>query len=166
MDKVKKAGIIGGAIAGGLIGGTLSIAGHLAKNKFVDELGESIVDSTILTGSIAGQLASGTTDIIAGGIKKSQEHIERGKADLKSGGGRIVGNYVNNFKQIAGNSGEIIKGAKDGDFKRVLKGTKTLVKIAAIGAITVGAIKVKTDDSEDGGGLEEPTGSEDIGGTL
>lgn len=160
MDKVKKVGIIGGAIAGGLIGGALSIAGHLAKNKFVDELGESIVDSTILTGSIAGQLASGTTDIIAGGIKKSPDHIARGKADLKSGGGKIIGNYVNNFKQIAGNSGEILKGAKDRDFRRALKGVKTLAKIVAVGAITVGAIKVKADDSEDMGG------SEDVGGTV
>ena len=59
MDIIKKTAIIGGAVVGGLIGGAVSIAGHLAKNKFVDELGGNIVDSAILTGSIAGQIANG-----------------------------------------------------------------------------------------------------------
>lgn len=149
MDFIKKAGIVGGAVVGGIIGGTLSIVGHVTKIKFVDELGESIVDSTILTGSIAGQLASGAADIVAGGVQKEPEHIEQGKKDLRAGGGKIVGNYVNNAKLIINNSGDIVQGVRTRDIKKVLNGAKTLGKIAAIGAITVGAIKIESDKNKD-----------------
>ena len=143
MDVIKKAGIVGGAVIGGVIGGALSIVGHVTKNKVVDELGENIVDSTILTGSIAGQIASGAADVVVGGIQKEPEHIDRGKKDLKAGGGKIVGNYVTNAKLIINNSGDIVGGVKNRDVKRVLNGAKTLGKIVAIGAITVGAIKIE-----------------------
>ncbi|HZK02063.1 MAG TPA: hypothetical protein VFC96_04285 [Anaerovoracaceae bacterium] len=148
MDTLKKAGIIGGAIVGGIVGGALSVAGHVSKNKFIDELGDSVVDSTILTGSIAGQLASGTADIISGKLKKEPLSVHRGKADLRKGGGRVVGNYVNNFKLIVRNSGDIVDGVKKRDIKKVLNGAKTLGKIATIGAITVGAIKIKESDDD------------------
>ncbi len=148
MDFIKKAGIVGGAVVGGIIGGTLSIVGHVTKIKFVDELGESIVDSTILTGSIAGQLASGAADIVAGGVQKEPDHIEQGKKDLRAGGGKIVGNYVNNAKLIINNSGDIVQGVRTRDIKKVLNGAKTLGKVAAIGAITVGAIKIEPDKNK------------------
>ena len=149
MDAIKKAGIIGGAVVGGIIGGTLSIVGHLVKSKFVDELGENIVDSTILTGSIAGQIASGAADVVVGGVQKEAGHVEQGKKDLKAGGGKILGNYVNNAKLIIHNSGDIVKGVKSRDIKKVLNGAKTLGKIAAIGAITVGAIKIEADKANE-----------------
>lgn len=149
MDVIKKAGIIGGAVVGGIIGGTVSIIGHVAKNKFVDELGESIVDSTILTGTIAGQIASGAADMIKGSIQKEPECIDDGKKDLKAGGRKIINNYVTNAKLIVNNSGDIVKGVKDRDIKRVLNGAKTLGKMAAIGAITVGAIKIEPDKGKE-----------------
>ncbi|GAB1476699.1 hypothetical protein MASR2M70_15350 [Bacillota bacterium] len=148
MDIIKKAGIIGGAVVGGIIGGAMSVAGHVTGIKFVNDLGENIIDSTILTGSIAGQLASGTADLVSGGIKKNPDHIKQGKKDLKAGGGRIVGNYVSNAKLIINNSGDIVRGAKNRDIKQVLNGAKTLGKIAAVGAITVGAIKIESDRSK------------------
>jgi hypothetical protein len=148
MDVIKKASIIGGAVIGGIIGGTVSIVGHVTKNKFVDELGENIVDSTILTGSIAGQIASGAADMIVGSIQKEPEHIDVGKEDLKSGGRKIINNYVTNAKLILNNSGDIVKGVKNRDIKRVLNGAKTLGKMAAIGAITVGAIKIDPGNNE------------------
>ncbi len=61
---------------------------------------------------------------------------------MKSAGRRIVGNYVNNARLIINNSGDIVKGAREKDIKKVLNGAKTLGKIVAVGAITVGAIKV------------------------
>ncbi len=145
MDGIKKAGIIGGAVIGGIIGGAVSIAGHLAKNKFVDDLGKSIVDSTILTGSIAGELASGAAEVVVGGVQKEPEHIQRGKKDLKAGGGKILKNYVDNAKLVINNSGDIVSGVKNRDVKKILNGTKTLGKIVAIGVITVGAIKIEPD---------------------
>ncbi|MEG1584034.1 MAG: hypothetical protein RR361_03150, partial [Anaerovorax sp.] len=70
MKVLKKAGIIGGAVIGGAIGGTLSVIGKVSNKKFVDQLGSSIIDSTILTGNIAGTAASGAAEMIVGTVKK------------------------------------------------------------------------------------------------
>lgn len=146
MDKIKKAGIIGGAVVGGLIGGTISIIGHVAHNKFLDELGENIVDSTILTGQIAGQAASGASRVVIGGLKRKPKEINEGKKELINAGDKVVTNIVTNAKIVIDNSGEIIEGVKQKDKRKILNGAKTLGKMAAIGAITVGAVKMEPDD--------------------
>ena len=142
MEKLKKAAILGGAIVGGAIGGSCSLIGKLAKVGFLDELGGAIIDSTILTGSIAGEIASGTIDTAAGALRKNKKQRSRGLSDLKSGGGKVFQNWVDNFYVLKDNGGEILCGIKDRDGRRVLNGAKTLGKVAAIGAITVGAVEV------------------------
>lgn len=77
MKAIKKAGIVAGAVLGGVIGGTLSVIGKVSKKKFVDELGESIIDSSILTGELYGGLANGATEVISGKIKKDQKSERR-----------------------------------------------------------------------------------------
>lgn len=148
MDTIKKAGIIAGAAVGGVIGGTLSVVGKVANNKFIDSLGASIVDSTIYTGSIAGELASGATDVVRGKATKDAEVLESGVEDLKSGGGKVVGNVVNNVKLVAENGGEIIEGVKELDKDKIIHGTKRLAKVAAVGVMTVGAIKIDESDED------------------
>lgn len=149
MNNIKKAGIITGAVVGGVIGGTISFIGKVSKQKFIDELGESVVDSTILTGGIAGEIASGATNVISGKVKKSGRKVEEGKEELKSAGTQVVDNFVNNVKAVVDNSGEIIEGVKKKDKKKILRGAKTLAKVAAVGAITVGTIKIKPEEDEE-----------------
>lgn len=151
MDNIKKAGIVTGAVVGGVIGGTISVIGKVTKKPFIDELGESVIDSTILTGKIAGDIASGTTNVVAGKIKKSPWKVEEGKKDLKTAGTNVVDNFVSNVHTVVDNSGEIMEGVKEKNTAKILKGTKTLAKVIAVGAITVGTIKVKesNEDSEE-----------------
>ena len=145
MDIIKKAGIIGGAAVGGLIGGTISIIGHVSKVRFLDELGGNIIDSTILTGQIAGQALSGAADLVSGTIRHRPRQLDQGKTDLLGAGERILNNYIANARLIIENSGEILLGIKSRDGRKIMNGAKTLGKIVAIGTITVGAIKVKPD---------------------
>lgn len=149
MNNIKKAGIITGAVVGGVIGGTISFIGKVSNQKFIDELGENVVDSTILTGGIAGEIASGATNVISGKIKKSRRKVEEGKDDLKSAGSQVVNNFVDNVKTVVDNSGEIIDGVKEKNSKKIIRGAKTLVKVVAIGAITVGAIKIKPEEKDE-----------------
>ncbi|MGI6727649.1 MAG: hypothetical protein ACOX4P_03680 [Anaerovoracaceae bacterium] len=148
MDNIKKTAIIGGAIIGGVIGGSISVIGHVVHNKFLDDLGGNIVDSTILTGQIAGEIASGATDIVVGKVKHKPRKIKRGRKNLINAGGRVVNNFVTNYKTITNNTGEIIEGIHMKDKGKVLKGVKTLGKMAAIGTITVGAIKLDQENEE------------------
>ena len=149
MNNIKKAGIITGAVVGGVIGGTISVVGRMANQKFIDELGESIVDSTILTGGIAGEFASGATNVISGKIKKSGQKVDEGKDELKSAGAQVGQNIVTNVQTVVDNSGEILEGVKEKDRRKIIRGAKTLAKVAAVGAITVGTIKIKPEEKED-----------------
>lgn len=148
MNNIKKAGIITGAVVGGAIGGTISFIGKMTNQKFIDELGESVVDSTILTGGIAGEVASGATNMISGKIQSSSRKVEEGKEDLKSAGTQVVQNFVNNVQTVVDNSGEILEGVKEKDKRKIIRGAKTLAKVVAVGAITVGTIKIKPEDPD------------------
>jgi len=156
MNQIKKAGIIAGAVVGGAIGGTISLIGKMTNQKFLDELGESVVDSTILTGGIAGDIASGATNVISGKIQNSRRKVEEGKGELKSAGTQVVQNFVNNVQTVVDNSGEILEGVKEKDRKKIVRGAKTLVKVAAVGAITVGTIRIKPEAQE----IEKPAKEE------
>ena len=146
MDKIKKTGILTGAVVGGLIGGTLSVIGKVAKIKIIDDIGESVVDSTILTGTIAGNLASGTTDLLTGKIQHDETLMKEGVTDIKDTGHKVVSNFVGNFKLVAKSGGEILGGVKQKNLHQVTGGVKSLVKVVSVGLLTVGAIKIKEDD--------------------
>ena len=148
MDKLKKSGIVAGAIIGGVIGGTLSVIGKVSKIKIIDDIGESVIDSTILTGSMAGNLASGTADAISGKVRHDEVQRREGIKDIKDTGGQVVDNFVENLKLMAGSGEEIITGVKNKNPKTVKRGVKSLAKIISVGALTVGAIKVKDDNNE------------------
>jgi len=149
MDIIKKAGIITGAVVGGTIGGVVSVIGHVAGSKTVDDVGASIAQSAILTGSIAGGAVSGAADMIAGKLSKDEDVTAEGWQDIKDSGKRVVGNFVENTKYVIKSGGEVGKGLRARDKRRVVRGTKKLVKIVAVGWITVGAVKML--DSEDQG---------------
>ncbi len=143
---IKKAGIIAGAAIGGTIGGALSVIGKVSNKKIIENIGESIIDSTILTGGIAGDLVSGTKDMVAGKVNKNQVQIQIGKEDLLSGGGKVVNNFKDNFHLVTENGVEIAQGIKEGNPRKIKNGVKTLGKVVAVGMITVGAIKISEEE--------------------
>ena len=126
MDMIKKTGIIAGAVAGGLVGGSISLIGKLSNVKIIDDIGSSITSSMVLTGELAGGIASGAVDAVSGGATKNPAKTKAGLDDLKQGGKQIVNNVVTNVNYIVENR----------------KDPKQLAKIIAVGAITVGAIKM------------------------
>lgn len=149
MDAIKKTGIIAGAVVGGVVGGGISLVGKMANAKFVDDVGSSITSSAILTGELTGKIASGTVDAVSGKIINDRSRTGKGLDDLRGSGRQVVNNFLMNVGRIVDNGSEIAVGIKDRDGGKVAAGTKKLAKFAAVGAITVGAIKM-TDDEERG----------------
>lgn len=170
MGKIKQAGVCAGIAVGSVIGGTVSMIGKMTDKRVIDELGENIMDSTILTGEIVGEAASGATNLVAGKIKKQPSKVKKGKKELGSAGGRVVENAVTNVKNVADQSGEILEGIKMKDKKRVAKGLRTLGKMAVVGMLTVGAIKVDEIAEEPSGDpqkdKEEAAGEAAAAGTI
>ena len=52
----------GQAIAGGALGGLVRAGGQILRAPMIEELGNAVLDSAVLTGTIAGQLVSGAAD--------------------------------------------------------------------------------------------------------
>jgi hypothetical protein len=148
MGAIKKIGIAAGALVGGVVGGSISFVGKLAGVKFIDEVGESIVDSAICTGGIAGKLADGAVCAGAGKLTGDEAKRRAGVRDLKDGGRQVAQNVVENVKTVAESGGELVNGIRKRDGKRVLRGAKTLAKVVVVGAVTVGAIRVKKSDDD------------------
>jgi len=142
MDVIKKAGIMTGAVIGGTIGGTVSVVGKVSKINVIDEVGTSIIQSSIFTGSIAGEAVSGAADMLAGKISGNNEILEEGWQDLKGSGKQVVSNFITNTKYVLKNSAHVAHGIKDKDVSKTIQGVKDLAKLVAVGAITVGAIKI------------------------
>jgi len=142
MKRIKEAGIAIGAVAGGIIGGAVSLAGKLSKVEVIEELGDGIVDSAILTGGLVGEALSGTADMVSGGIKKDAKRVAEGKREIKHAAKTTIGNAVHNIGMIGESGVEIAGGLARGDSEKALKGIKTLAKMAAIGLVTVGAVKI------------------------
>ena len=146
MKILKKTGIVAGAIVGGIIGGTISVIGKVADKKLVDNVGESVTDSLIYFGGIAGNVASGAADVALGNMLKSTTMVDGGIDDLKDGGKMLVGNWLHNAKLVLGESGQIAKGIVHRDKSAIKDGIKTIGQIAVVGALTVGAIRLKQED--------------------
>ena len=146
MKILKKTGIVAGAIVGGLIGGTISVIGKVAEKKLVDNVGESVTDSLIYFGGIAGNVASGAADVALGNMLKSTTMVDGGIDDLKDGGKMLIGNWLHNAKLVLGESGQIAKGIVHRDKPAIKDGIKTIGQIAVVGALTVGAIRLKQED--------------------
>jgi hypothetical protein len=148
MNKLKKATILIGAITGGVLGGSIDLVGKMTKVNFLSELGEGIVDSALLTGEIVGGAISGTADMISGTVVKDSEKSAEGTRELEQAGKQVLKNAVTNIQMMADNSGEMINGIRTGDKARTISAAKTLAKMATIGVITVGAIKLKKNDEK------------------
>ena len=155
MKALKKTGIVAGALIGGVIGGTISVIGKVANKKIVDNVGESVTDSLIYFGGIAGNVASGAADVALGNMLKSNTMVDGGIDDLKDGGKMLVGNWLHNAKLVLGETGEIAKGIVHRDKAAIKKGVKTIGQIAVVGALTVGAIRLKQEDL-DNSSAQEP----------
>jgi len=148
MDLLKKAGIIAGAVAGGVVGGSISLVGKLSKKEVIDDIGASITSSSILTGEMAGKLASGAVDAASGKLAKDPVKVLTGVNDLKGCGKQVVGNFTENIRYLTGSGKEIAGGVVRRDREKTIESVKNLAKWLAVGAITVGAIKMTSAKEE------------------
>ena len=154
MDSLKKTGVIVGAVFGGVIGGSISLVGKLAGVKVIDDVGSSVVSSSLLMGRLVGDVASGTADAVCGKIKNDETQVQEGLDDIKGTGKKLVNNFVENVNYIADSTVEIASSIKANDKPRAVRNAKKLVKWVAVGTITVGVVKME--DSGENTPLTKP----------
>jgi hypothetical protein len=140
--KIKKAGILAFAVIGGTMGGGVSLTGKMLKNKYLENLGEDMIDSALFTGELVGEAIGGVNDIIAGKIKKDNLRTNDGKESLKGFAKDSIHNVATNLSLIGEKSEEAIVSLIDNDKNKALEAAKTLGEVLIIGTLTMGAIKI------------------------
>ncbi|MEI8215884.1 MAG: hypothetical protein WCF96_02185 [Eubacteriales bacterium] len=139
---IKKAGIIAFAMTGGVLGSGVSLIGKMTKNKFIDNLGNDMVDSAIFTGELVGEALGGANDLITGKIKRNPEREQEGVESLKVFAKDSIHNISSNLVLVAEKSEEAVVSLLDNDREKAVAAAKTLAEVVFIGALTFGAIKI------------------------
>jgi hypothetical protein len=141
-NSIRKAGIIAFAVIGGTMGGGVSLTGKMFKNKYIEHLGEDMIDSALFTGELVGEAFGGVNDIIAGKIKNDKERTNDGIESLKEFTKDSIHNVATNLSLIGEKSEEAIVSLIENDKSKALEAAKTLGEILFIGTLTMGAIKI------------------------
>lgn len=153
MGRIKAGTIIATGLIGGAIGVAIAAVGKGIGNKTVGQIGDGVAESSVLTGEIVGDTIEGVADTAVGIAKKSEQKKADGIDKLKTAGTRAVGNFKENIVTMAGATKDVAVKAAQGDKAGVKRAAKNLFKIVSVGMITVGAVKVDTE--------EEPVEEED-----
>ena len=145
-----------GAIGGGLIGGTVKIAGKAVGSKFkstgewMEDIGDSVQSTSKNALESAGQFVDGAVQGTYGLIKKDEEYKQKGFGDLKDSTTRTVKGIGSALKYTANSAGTVYTGFRSGNNQQAIEGLKNIGKVVAVSGLAIGVV-----DLIDGADLAE-----------
>jgi hypothetical protein len=137
-----------GTVGGGLIGGTVKVAGKAVGRKWgeagqwLEDVGDSVQFASKSALENAGQFMDGAVQSTYGIIKKDEFYTQKGLQDLKDSTGRTVKGIGSAIKYTVNNAGIAYKGFKNGDKEQVLNGLKNIGKVVAVSGLAIGIVDV------------------------
>jgi hypothetical protein len=137
-----------GTVGGGLIGGTVKVAGKAVGRKWgeagqwLEDVGASVQSASKSALENAGWFIDGAVQSTYGIIKKDEFYTQKGLQDLKDSTGRTVKGIGSVIKYTANNAGITYKGFKSGDKEQVLNGLKNIGKVVAVSGLAIGIADV------------------------
>lgn len=149
MGKIKAGTIITTGVIGGVIGVSIVAVGKAIGNKTVGQIGDGVADSALMTGEIIGDVFEGVADTSLGIAKKNSRKKEQGVDQLKTAGISAINNIKHNIVTVGGATKDVAVNVAHKDKEGAKKAGRKLLKIVSVGLITVGAIKVNTEDEVD-----------------
>jgi hypothetical protein len=148
MGVFRKIGKGIGTVGGGVIGGTVIVAGKAVSTKlkgtgeWIEEVGKNVQSASKTALDNAGQFLDGAVQISYGTIKKDDNYKQKGLNDLKESTGKTVKGMGAAFKYTVSNAGTTFKGFTSGDKEQVIKGLKNLGKIVVVSGLAIGIVDV------------------------
>ncbi|MDR7316053.1 hypothetical protein [Brevibacillus nitrificans] len=138
MGFLKELGQGLGQIAGGVVGGTINLAGELFDNKTLKEVGEGVYHASSKAGETIGTFASGTVDVVGGFLTNDEMQMNEGFRDIGGAVSDTATGIINGVANVIDNGGKVINGVVTGDTELVKDGGVNLLKTAAIATFAVG----------------------------
>lgn len=133
-----------GTAGGGLIGGTVKIAGKAVGRKWkgtgewLQEVGDGVQNASKIALENAGQFIDGASKGTYGVLKKDDYYKQEGLKDLKDSTGRTVKGIGSAITYTVSNAGSTINGFKNGNKEQALHGLKNLGKVVAVSSLAIG----------------------------
>lgn len=135
-----------GTVGGGLIGGTVKVAGKAVGSKWkgsgewLEDVGENVQSASKIALENAGQFVDGAVKGTYGAIKKDENYKQKGLDDLKDSTGKTVKGIGIALKYTVNNVGTTYKGFSTGDKEQAIKGLKNLGKVVAVSSLAIGVV--------------------------
>ena len=135
-----------GTVGGGLIGGTVKVAGKAVGSKWkgtgewLEEVGDNVQSASKIALDNAGQFVDGAVLGAYGAIKKDEYYKQKGLNDLKDSTGKTIKGIGSALKYTVNNAGSTYKGFTSGDEEQAIKGLKNLGKVVAVSGLAIGVV--------------------------
>lgn len=137
-----------GTVGGGLIGGTVKVAGKAVGSKWkgtgewLEDVGDNVQSASKVALDNAGQFLDGAVQGTYGAIKKDEYYKQKGLNDLKDSTGKTIKGIGSALKYTANNVGATYKGFTSGDKEQAIKGLKNIGKVVVVSGLAVGVVDV------------------------
>lgn len=135
-----------GTVGGGLIGGTVKVAGKAIGSKWkgtgewLEEVGDNVQSASKTALDNAGQFVDGAVQSTYGAIKKDEYYKQKGLNDLKDSTSKTFKGIGSALKYTVNNAGSTYKGFTSGDKEQAIKGLKNLGKVVAVSSLAIGVV--------------------------
>ncbi|WP_428912049.1 HNH endonuclease [Niallia sp. Krafla_26] len=145
-----------GTVGGGLIGGTVKVAGKVVGSKWkgtgewIEEIGDSVQSASKNALDSAGQFVDGAVQGTYGLVKQEEYYKQKGFSDLKDSTSRTVKGIGSAIKYTANSAGTAYTGFRKGDNQQAIEGLKNIGKVVAVSGLAIGVV-----DLLDGADLAE-----------
>ena len=137
-DFGKAVGVLGGAV----IGGTIEMVGEATNNNFVKDVAHGVYHVTANTGEMLGSLAEGAVNCATGIITSDNQLTQEGFDEVVETAVTTAKNIGNGMVKTVGTGFEVAEAVVDGDAEKAINAGKTLVKVAVVGALSIGICDV------------------------
>lgn len=146
MVVFRETGKIIGTVGGGLIGGTVKVAGKAVGRKWkgtgewLEDVGGNVQSASKIALDNAGQFVDGAVQGTYGAIKKDEYYKQKGLNDLKDSTSRTIKGIGSALKYTVNNASSTYKGFTSGDKEQVINGLKNLGKVVAVSGLAIGVV--------------------------
>ena len=140
MGFFKELGALAGGITGIVVGGAVHIAGEVTDSKFLKEVAEGVYQASAKSGELLGEMADGTANAVVGLVTQDDELINKGGKEFSRAAEESITRIGKGIAYTATKGINTLDAVLDGDTDKAIECGKDLIKIAAIGALSVGVI--------------------------
>lgn len=153
MGFFKELGELAGSVVGCVVGGAVSIVGDIVDSDTIREIGECTYRVTANTGTQIGKFADGAAKCVGAIVNDDGKKFEDGAKEMFDTAAETVVGIGSGIVKTINVGVEGIDAVLSGDDEKAIEVGKRIVKIAAVGALSIGVLDV-VDGALDGSVLD------------